>query len=256
MANLILFVSLFFLGAVFGSFLNVLIDRLPQKKSIIFSRSICEKCLKQILVFDLIPIISYIVLKGKCRNCKALIPARIFFVEFSCAILFPLAYFFAFLSLFQFVLLLLLILILIAISAVDIEKGIIPDKLLILFGGISLVYLLLTGNSSIFFHLMTAFLAFGFFLTIFLITRGRGIGFGDVKFAFFIGLLLSVSQLIIVFYVAFLTGAIVSIILIMLGIKKLKGESVPFGPFLSLGVLVAILFNKQILEIARTFFNL
>lgn len=254
MADFIVFVLLFMLGASFGSFLNVLIDRIPKGKSIGFTRSVCEKCLRQIFILDLIPVMSFIILKARCRNCKAPIPTRIFLVELLCAALFPLTYYFAFFSLPAYILILVTLLILVAISTIDIESGIIPDKLLFLFGFISLVYLFMT-NGNIYSHALSAVYAFAFFLLIFLITKSRGIGFGDVKFAFFIGFLLSIPQLIIAFYVAFLTGAIVSIILILLGIKKLKGESIPFGPFLSFGVVVSLLFEKSFLSVVGLIFN-
>jgi leader peptidase (prepilin peptidase) / N-methyltransferase len=260
---LLLYFVLFVLGACVGSFLNVLIDRIPIGKSVLFSRSACEKCLKQIFIFDLIPLLSYIILRGRCRYCRVKIPARLFLVELIVAVLFPLAFIFAFINIFQYAVLLIILLIILGISVADIDKGIIPDKLLILLGVFSLLHVIfqIQNTSAVQVtnllgtHLLAGVTAFLFLLLIFMVTRGRGIGFGDVKYAFFIGFLLNFKGIIIVFYAAFLTGAVISIILVLAGKKKLKGESIAFGPFLSLGVVLALLFEKQILEILGKFLN-
>ena len=251
----LLTVFLFVIGACFGSFIDVVIDRLPGNKNIFLSRSVCEKCLKKISAYDLIPIVSFIVLRGKCRNCKAKIPVRIFLVELLTASLFVLLFLFSFVSWGQYTIYCAVALVLIAITLIDLEHGVIPDKLLLIFGIVSLLFILLTNPATLVQHLLTGIVSLLFFLLIFLITRGRGIGFGDVKYAFFIGFFLSVSQAIIAFYTAFLTGALISIILIMVGKKRIKG-TIAFGPFLSLGVLVAMLFEKQILAVVLPLLNL
>lgn len=245
---ILLLILLFFLGACCGSFLNVLIDRIPRRESIFISRSHCEKCRKKIMFYDLIPVASYVLLSGKCRKCGAKIPFRIFLVEASGGLIFTLLFFFAFINPLQYILLCLISLILLTITVIDIEHGIIPDILLGGLGALGLL-LMLTAPSSILSSILTGLLSFAFFFLIFAATRGRGMGFGDVKYAFFIGFLLPGWGAIIAFYLAFLTGAAISIILIVGRQKKLKGSTVPFGPFLSLGVFLALLFEKQILEL-------
>lgn len=247
---ILLSVFLFIIGACLGSFTNVLIDRLPWGKSIFFGRSQCEQCHKKISNFDLIPIISYLVLGGKCRNCKAKIPVRVLLVEIFSGFLFLAVFFFLFTNWVTYALLCAIILVLLALACIDIDHGIIFDPLLIALGVLSVFYILATNPGSFLFHILSAVTACAFFLVIFLVTRGRGIGFGDVKYAFFIGFLLSFPQLLIALYGAFLTGAVISIILVVVGKKKIRGSTIPFGPFLSFGVAVALLFEKQIVAIA------
>lgn len=236
--------------------MNVLIDRLPAGKSIFYGRSKCEKCHKQIAGFDLIPVVSYLLLVGRCRHCHAKIPARVLFVEIFSGLLFVSVFYLLFTNWVTYALLCLIILVLVALAVIDIDHGIIFDPLLITLGLLSIFYILVTNPSSFLFHVLSGLIAFIFFLVIFLVTRGRGIGFGDVKFAFFIGFLLTFSQLVIAFYGAFLTGAVISIILIIVGKKKIRGSTVPFGPFLSLGVLIALLYGKQIASIAYPFLGI
>lgn len=238
------------MGVCFGSFTNVLIDRLPGGKSIFFGRSECEKCHKQISNVDLIPVLSYILLKGKCRRCNKKIPVRVLLVEVLSGFLFITIYLSVFTNWVTYSLLCAIILVLLAIAIIDIDHGIIFDPLLIVLGIFSILYILTTNPSSFLFHILSGLVAFLFFFVIFLITRGRGIGFGDVKYAFFIGFLSTFPQLLIAFYGAFLTGAIISIILVIVGKKKMRGSTVPFGPFLSLGLLISLLYSKQIIDIA------
>ena len=225
-----LLILLFILGICFGSFLNVVIDRIPQKKSIFFPRSHCEKCHKKIAFYDLIPLVSFLVLQGKCRYCKARIGIRTFIIELLSGLLFIIIFLLGF-NLMQYIFISAIGLIILAIAVIDAEHGVIPDKLLLMLGSISFVYIILSGSNSFLSHISTAVISFLFFVLIFLITRGRGIGFGDVKYSFFIGFLLSFAQLVIAFYLAFLTGAFISIILIIGGRKKLRGDVIAFGPF-------------------------
>ena len=147
-------------------------------------------------------------------------------------------------------------LIILAIAVIDAEHGVIPDKLLLMLGSISFVYIILSGSNSFLSHISTAVISFLFFVLIFLITRGRGIGFGDVKYSFFIGFLLSFAQLVIAFYLAFLTGAFISIILVIGGRKKFRGDVIAFGPFLSFGFLTSLLFDKQIANFVMPFLGM
>ncbi len=246
-------VSLFFLGTIFGSFVNVLIDRLPRGESLIKGRSHCDSCKKRIKSYDLIPVISYLLLRGKCRHCKAKIPRRVITVEIVSGFQFTLLFLFSFESLASFILLCAVSLLVLAIAVIDIEHGIILDILLVALGVIAVFYILLLAPLLFLSHFITGFVAFLFFFIVFLVTRGRGIGFGDVKYAFFIGFLLGSLLTIVAMYVAFLTGALLSIILVIAHKKKLKGSTIPFGPFLSLGVFVSILIGPELIQIVRPY---
>lgn len=142
---------------------------------------------------------------------------------------------------------------LIVIFFADLRYGIIPDKILIFSGVAISLWLVIFDQSLILNHLLSALGAFLFFLLIFALTRGRGMGFGDVKFAFIIGLLLGFPGTVLALYVAFLTGGIIGIILILWKKKRLK-SAVPFGPFLVAGTFIAYFLSPLILPEIIQFF--
>ncbi len=239
---------LFIVGSCFGSFINVVADRIPRNESIFFGHSHCDFCKKKLKPYDMIPILSYLLLLGKCRKCGKKIPTRVFIIEVLSGLLFVLLFIFSFINWIQYALFCAICLTAVAIALIDIDYRIISDKLLLVLGIFSII-LVLGGSPNVVVHIVSAVVAFIFFLGIFLVTSGRGIGFGDVKYSLVIGFLLSPAGLVIAFYTTFLTGAAISIILIIIGKKKLKGGSIPFGPFLSLGVVVPLLFENQILQV-------
>lgn len=131
----------------------------------------------------------------------------------------------------------------------DLEYGIIPDKIVFPTVAVVFLYLLINPLSLIINHLFSGLGACLFFLILFLITKGRGMGFGDVKFAFLMGLILGFPNIIVSLYIAFLTGAIVGCILIIWRKRRVSGTSIPFGPFLVLGTLIAIFYGNFIAQI-------
>lgn len=247
-----------------GSFLGVLIDRIPKGEQILKGRSHCDNCKKDIAPFDLIPVISFIFLRGKCRYCKAKLSYFYPFIELVTGGLFSLTFFHV-LTLFQFpsyqfaVMLLYLLIVaslLLVIFFADIRHGIIPDKVvlfLLVFCGLSLILFM---RGDFLNHLFAALISFAFFFALFLITKGRGMGFGDVKFSFVLGLISGFPMFIISLYIAFLTGSIVSIILILWGKKRLSGDTIPFGPFLVLGLMITLYFGSYILPWVLSLLNL
>ena len=242
----------FILGAVMGSFTNVLIDRVPRGESVWGGRSYCEHCKRKLEWFELIPVGSYLFLNGKCRTCHHKIPARIFGVEVLTGALFVTTYL-VYLSqkgAFNPVLLFYIpiISILVAIFFIDIDLMIIPDSLLIALLLITAAMHILFSASSVFIYIIAALVACLFFLLLFIVTRSRGIGFGDVKFAFVIGFLLGYPNTIFALYGAFVIGAIVSLILIMAGKKKFHGGMIAFGPFLVIGIFIALYAAPEILR--------
>lgn len=256
------FVIIFILGICVGSFLNVLADRLPREKSIIKGRSHCEKCKKTLKWNDLIPLFSFLMLKGKCRYCETKLSPYYLTVELITGILFVITALFAvnnFQSVFNFQFLnfqllipliyyLFIISSLIVVFFADLKYGIIPDKIIFPTIIASSLYLLIYHSSFIINYLFSAVGAGLFFLVLFAGTKGRGMGFGDVKFAFLMGLILGFPKIIVSLYIAFLTGAIAGIILIIWRRKKIFGTSIPFGPFLVLGTLVTVFFGNFILQ--------
>lgn len=273
--------SFFIVGLFFGSFLNVLSDRLPRDESVVKGRSHCEKCKKTLNWNDLIPLFSFLFLKGKCRYCHTHLSYYYPLVELVTGVLFAFTYlwvvqtqfqisniqypisnsflagvspeFFVYLKLFYT---LFVVSTLIAIFFADLKFGIIPDKLTFLGIFVTAAYLLLTVPFSLLLpYLLSALGSFLFFLALFIVTRGRGMGFGDVKLAFWLGLLLGFPAIIPALYIAFLTGAAISIILIISRKAKIK-HTIPFGPFLVFGTLVTFFMQGNLVQMFFSFFNL
>jgi len=250
----------FLLGLAIGSFLNVLIDRFPREESVIKGRSHCDKCKENLKWYDLVPLLSFIFLKGKCRYCHTSLSLYYPTVEFITGIMFVITFLFTinnfqfsifnFQSNLNFQFLISLIYYLFIVSSLvvvffaDLKYGIIPDKIVFPAIVVSTFYLLTMNYELLTINFFSAVGACLFFLTLFLITKGRGMGFGDVKFSFLTGLVLGFPNIIIALYVAFLTGAIVGCILILWRKKRIFGTSIPFGPFLVIGTLTAIFFGE------------
>ncbi len=248
----ILYFFVFIIGASFGSFLNVVIDRPPKKLSVINDRSICESCNKKLKWFDMFPVFSYIILLGKCRYCHSKIPKRVLLVEVLTGIVFTYLFSVLFMGTINLIIFILSVPILfcfIVIFFTDLKYGIIPDEALIILFFLVLIINLLFNNHFIITYIISGFSSFAFFLILYLLTRGKGMGFGDVKFSFLIGFMLGFPNTVLAFYLAFLTGAFVSIILVLLGKKKFRHDTIPFGPFLIIGILLTYLLGDSILKI-------
>jgi prepilin signal peptidase PulO-like enzyme (type II secretory pathway) len=240
----------FIVGSTFGSFLNVLIDRLSTGRPFVKGRSYCEHCKKTLKSRDLIPLISYLLLRGKCRFCKAKIPPRLFVVELIVGLLFvgiALQVMSTSLLLLPAVLLTIILLSFIGIFFADIVYGIIPD-MLVFISIIASTLFVFVSKQPIQNHLFAGLGSLVFFFLLFAITRGRGMGFGDVKLSFVLGLLLGFPMIIVALYIAFLTGAAISIILVIWRKIRFFGGTIPFGPFLIGGTVITLFFGKIILS--------
>lgn len=235
---------LFVVGLSVGSFLNVVIDRLPREESIAWGRSYCESCKKTLVWYDLIPVFSYFFLQGKCRYCRSSLSLQYPLVELLTGFAFAAIPFFVIHdNILYFGYDFFIVSCLLVISFIDIKYGIIPD--VIVYPAIIVSALVLAASHALFPpYLLSALGAFLFFLFLFLVTRGKGMGFGDVKLVFMLGLFLGFPAIIISLYVAFLTGAVVSIILVVRNKLTVK-HTIAFGPYLCLGALIAFLFKEQ-----------
>lgn len=250
---------IFILGISIGSFLNVLIDRLPRGESVLKGRSYCESCKKDLAWHDLIPLFSFIQLKGKCRYCQFPIGWYYPIVELTTGMFFVSVYFknfqfsilnsqlnsqFSMTSVLTIPYYLFIIAAFIVIFFTDLKYGIIPDKIIYPSILVSAVYVFIIHNSLFVNHLLSAISAFLFFYLLMIgteiVLKKSGMGFGDVKLVFLLGLFLGFPQIIISLYLSFLTGALVSIILVILKKKKFFGGTIPFGPFLILGSLITL----------------
>lgn len=251
MINIINNLIFFYLGAIIGSFLNMLIDRLPKGEEIIFKRSHCDSCHKTLGILDLVPVFSFLLLKGKCRYCHIKIPFRNLFVEMLSGIGFIFVInFYNTSDIGQIIFQLIILCVLIAIFFIDLDEGIIPDSLILTLIVSTLLYQSLFNIIGVGNLIMSGVVFFLFFLFLVLITKGKGMGMGDVKISFFIGFYLGFNKMLIAFYLAFLTGAVFSLILIYKGRKNLK-STIPFGPFLVLATFISNYYGEIILGIAK-----
>lgn len=261
---------LFLIGICVGSFLNVLADRLPNGENPFKGRSYCDNCRRTLRWYDMVPLLSFIILGGKCRYCKAKLSYYYPIVEFVTGLIFVITYIYTlqiavygstiqqFNSVaINFIYLLFIFSALIVIFFTDLKYGIIPDAVLYPAIALTLVYHLssiiyLSNNKTIeqfSNYLLTAVVSFLFFLFLYFVTHGRGMGFGDVKLAFFVGFFLGFPMAISAFYIAFLTGAMIGIILILWKKKRLRGSTIPFGPFLVIGIFATFFFGEKIIHL-------
>lgn len=258
-SNLIQSLIVFVYGLFIGSFLNVLIDRLPQEEQVLKGRSHCDHCHRNLTWIELIPVLSFIFQKGRSRCCHKKLSFQYPLVELATGIGFAIIYYFtldySIIPLFNYWIIIISYLILfssfLVIFVTDVKTQIIPDSMLVTsLIGIALVNVL--SNDSLIINLKSLFLnnflsalgAFLFFLIIYLVTRGKGMGFGDVKLVFVLGLFLGFPRIIFALYSAFLTGAIIGVILVLIHKKSMKSQ-VPFGPFLIIGCLISFIFESQ-----------
>ena len=275
MEQLILYFILFIFGLAGGSFVNVLVYRIENEMIFTWARSQCPKCKMYIRWYDNIPILSYIFLKGRCRGCKKKISLRYPLVEFSVAVIFVLLMYFLNLpmisdfniiyidiaALFELLLIILFYLAIVsiisAIFIIDYKHFIIPDKLV--FPG---AFIAFTANIIIDIYNQNAFLnlsesytlkglfgvliAAGFFYFLVAVSKEKWMGYGDVKYGIFMGLLLGYPNILIGLFFSFLIGAAVGIILMNLKLKKMNSE-IPFGPFLCIGTLLAMIIAENVI---------
>ena len=266
--EILIFFPIFVFGLIFGSFLNCLIYRLEKGEGFLVGRSYCPNC-KHILSWqDLIPIFSFIFLKGKCRYCSQKISLQYPLVELSTVILFLFSSIFstAVHSIEEVVFWWIISCFLIIIFVYDLKHYLIPDQ--VIYPAIAIAFLYRLFGILNFGHwnlfgilrplinpLFSAIFASAFFLLIVLVSRGHWMGFGDVKLAFFMGLFLGFPKIFGALFLAFFIGAIVGLILISLGKKTLKSE-IPFGPFLVTGTFLSIFFGEKIIDWYLSFFLL
>jgi prepilin signal peptidase PulO-like enzyme (type II secretory pathway) len=254
--NIILYIIVFILGLIIGSFLNCVIYRLEEEKSFLKGRSFCPHC-KHILNWgDLIPVFSFIFLKTRCRYCREKISFQYPLVELATGLLFVSLLNYGFLSPFYILHSIFFILFscfLIIIFIFDLKHYIIPDKVIfpaIITALIYNLYLLFISHYPLSTILNNFYAAFGaalFFLIIVLATKGKGMGVGDIKLAFFMGLLLGLPNILVALFLAFLIGAIIGLGMIALKKKTLKSE-IPFGPFLILGTFIALFWGSNLIN--------
>ena len=239
------FLFIFLFGLIIGSFLNVCIFRIPQNQSILYPRSYCPRCGYKLKTLDLIPVVSYLFLKGRCSSCRSSISIRYPTIELLTAVLFTLCFTYIGISdiLFRcFILTSFLII----ITFIDIDHQLILDKALIWLAGTGVLINLWLGSLSIFEMLIAALIGGGIMLVIAVASRG-GMGGGDIKFAAALGIWLGWKLTLLTLFLAFILGGLGGVIVLLLKLKGRK-DYIPFGPFIALGAFISLLYGNQIIN--------
>ena len=298
MFEYLILLQIFILGTIVGSFLNVLVERTMREESI-RGRSYCQSCKKILKPIDLIPLVSYLRTKGKCRYCGTSLNIQYLLMETSTGILFALVYIFVsnnifisndyvlntlhlpfFNNILPLIYYLIITAALIALFVSDFKYGYLFDKItipaiifVITYKLFTVGYLMISKylelNSSQFGQLLIkagflnerieisinpllytiagSLMIALFFLILIIATKGRGMGGGDVKLGLLIGLITGWPHMFMAIMLGFLTGSLISIILILTR-RRSVGQTIPFGPFLIIGCFVVMFFGNQLFD--------
>lgn len=245
----------FILGAVLGSFYNVLGTRIPENKSIIKPRSHCEKCGHKLEWFELIPIFSFIFLKGRCRNCKTKLSWLYLFSEFFTGLLFSIS-FYSFGFSYELLMALVIVSLLTLVIVSDLTYMLIPDRFIVIssiclllikligFGLTEFLWSLLYGIMA--FIIMYAIMKFGSY-----ILKREALGGADVKLMFVVGICVEPLISLIVIILASVIALPISLFLLL----KNNENIIPFGPFIVIGLLIVFFTKLDTMEILHLFLN-
>lgn len=242
------------LGLVFGSFATVVAHRLPRDESVVTGRSKCPNCGRTITAIENIPVISYVVLRGRCRGCGARISPRYPLIELGTAVLFALAAWkfgftaeaFVFAAFFWA---------LVVLTVIDFEHKLLPDRIVyptFVIAWVSLIVIALVREDLA--PLVNAGIGavvFGGFFFLVALIYPAGMGGGDIKLAFVLGTMLGfvegIGVVLVGMFLSFLVGAAAGIG-VMVATGKGRKSQVPFGPFLALGTILAIFWGRPLLD--------
>lgn len=276
------YLFLFFFGACIGSFLNVVIFRYdPEKTRVVgkhlSGRSKCRSCGKTLRWFELVPILSFIIQRGRCWRCKEKISFQYPIVEILCGLSFVAVYLLFGLT-YKALLIELFTLSLITLSFIDFYFQVIPDELDLFIAVLGILLIVLearlkefgptTGSSIGYYaslfglrgniwinHLAGALIPGLFLAGLILITRGKGMGEGDMKLAFSAGLFLGWPDIALALMLAFIIGGVAAVISLVSRRKKMK-DYLPFGPFIALGILLIVFLGFNMFNGYLRIFNL
>jgi len=242
-------VLIFILGLIVGSFSNVCIYRIPRNESIIYPASHCPKCRSNISLKDNIPLLSFILLKGRCRNCKRKISIQYPIVELLTGLIYLIIYLIYGLSI-QSLIYIILSSALIIIAFIDLNQQIVPDVISLPGIVIGFIISFFVPYISFINSALGVVVGGGIILVIGIagsvIFKKEAMGGGDVKLAAMIGAFLGWRYIIISLFLGFFLGALAGIILILSKIKS-REDVVPFGPFIVLGSFITLLWGEKIL---------
>ena len=239
--------SLAFIGGMItGSFVGVVADRVPRGQSIVGPRSFCPSCETQIAGYDNVPVVSWLLLRGRCRSCNVRIPARYPLIELAVGAAFAATAVVLHDDPAKLALGLVFVAILAAITLTDLERRVIPNAILLTGSVLGVAIVAATDPGSLP-ERAAAAAGGGAFLLLFALIYPRGMGMGDVKLAAVMGLFLGVS-VIPALFIGIALGAIVGLWLMLRYGAEARKHAVPFGPFLAIGGLVGLLAGSQLID--------
>lgn len=249
----IYYICVFFIfGAILGSFYNVVGYRLPKGESIVFPSSHCTNCGHKLKPYELVPIFSFLFLKGKCSSCKQKISWFYTIFEILTGLLFVLCYLVFKDSIIDLIISLTFVSMIVIIFVSDFHYLIIPDSVLLIFSAMLLIELVIkNGIGNIYLPIINGVLSFLAMYIIKLlgdfIFKKESMGGGDIKLLFVIGLVLGLPQALFSIFVGSLVGLPIAFIILL----KKKDHVIPFGPLLGIGALIVMLTQFNVIE----FFN-
>ncbi|MFA6473969.1 MAG: prepilin peptidase [Patescibacteria group bacterium] len=253
--KILILTTLFFLGACIGSFLNVVIYRLPRRKSFlkIKDRSYCPRCRRGLEWYDLIPVVSYLVLRGKCRKCGKKISPQYILVELSMAILVPLLWWMHGTSVYALIGVVGAVGLLI-IAWIDGQRKVVPDAVsLPTLGALVILQVVyaFVGTDAPWQHLwhiaLASVLGGGWFAAQWFLSKGRWVGSGDIRIGAILGAYLGLSLGGLALFGSYIFGSIWAAVLLSRGKAKF-GTQLPFGVFLGLAGILTFLFGHVVVE--------
>ena len=259
--EVMIFAIIVLLGLAFGSFITALTWRLHEGKDFVAGRSECESCGHVLSALDLMPVISWLMLGGRCRYCRQIVSWQNPAIEIATVLLFVVSYIYwpfplvSPLAWASFGLWLVYIILLVALVVYDLRWMLLPDKLVFTLIALGLVdvdlRLASAGNLSIVSYIqqvaLGALVFSGFYGFLYLISKGRWIGLGDVKLGLFIGIVLGWRQGFVALFMANLIGLVVVAPGLFTGKISIRSR-IPFGPFLIAAFIIVGLFGTQILD--------
>lgn len=265
------YIPIFILGSIVGSFLNALLWRLSVGESMLRGRSMCTDCHTSLEARDLIPLVSFFILRRRCRHCRSKISWRYPIIESCAGALFVLAY-----SLFlrdvpeglvQSVILgehgrALIILVrnwfyisvLLALFYYDLRWSLVPDRITLPAIIAGLLTQLMLFPQSFLFTMLAVCVGAGFFAAQYLVSRGAWIGGGDIRLGALMGVMLGWPAVLVALFGAYIAGAAVAVVLLALRLKNRKSE-IPFGPFLTGATVIVLLYGDELLNIIGTWYG-
>lgn len=241
--TILFYIIIFLFGIVIGSFLNVCIYRIPEKEDIVKLRSHCMSCGHELEWYDLVPLLSYLVLRGRCRKCKTKLSAQYPLIEAANGILYVVITLVNGANV-DSLLYCLLTSALLTLSVIDFRTYEIPLGINLFILALGLIRIV-TDYSDWLNYLIGLFSVSAFLAIIYYASKGRGIGGGDVKLMAACGLVLGWKLIILAFFTGCILGAVIHV-----ARMKISGEShvLAMGPYLSMGIFIAMLWGNQMIE--------